>query len=202
MSELVDVDPAKIFSQLESEKQLVDIVDVNPKIIDESEKRISDIVNITPLTFIEIVKSTLLNEETKNKISIKLTPEIINIINKIISLTPDTLNDIEKAAIEIIKDGKIDTNDIPQFIIVVQKIYQIVYNIKDIKIDAKKRSEFTATFLKFVIHLLVQERKIKIDNDKQEEFLKSCDILIDSCVGLLSFPKSLKTKGCLKKFFG
>jgi hypothetical protein len=123
-------------------------------------------------------------------------------INKIISLTPDTLKDIEGAALQIIKDSKIDTNDIPQFIVVVQRIYQVIYSFKDTKIVAKKRSEFTATILKFIIHLLVQERKIKIDNDKQEEFLKNCDILIDSCIGLLSFPKSLKTKGCIKKIFG
>jgi hypothetical protein len=185
MSETIGLEPTNIISQSETENQKNYIVlDINPK------------------NFVEIIKSTLLNEETKNKISIKLTPEIINIINKIISLTPDTFNDIEKAAVQIIKDGKIDSNDIPQFIVVVQRIYQVVYSFKDTKIDAKKRSEFTATILKFVIHLLVQERKIKIDNDKQEEFLKNCDILIDSCIGLLSFPKSLKTKGCLKKIFG
>ena len=160
------------------------------------------VLDVNPKIFVEILKSTLLNEETKNKIAIKLTPEIINIINKIISLTPDTFNDIENATVQIIKDGKIDSNDIPQLIVVVQRIYQVVYSFKDTKIDAKKRSEFTATILKFIIHLLVQERKIKIEQDKQVEFLKNVDILIDSCIGLLSFPKSLKTKGCIKKLFG
>lgn len=195
MSELVDVNPAKIFSQLESENTKSDV-------ILESEKQISDVVNISPITFIELLKITLINDETKNKISIKLNPEMMNIVNKIISLTPNTLNDIESAVIQIIKDGKIDSNDIPQFIIVVQKLYEVIYSLKESKIDGKKRSEFTATVLKFIVHLLVLERKIKIDEDKQEAFLKNCDILIDSCVGLLSFPKSLKTKGCIKRIFG
>lgn len=195
MSELVDVNPAKIFSQLESENTKSDV-------ILESEKQISDVVNISPITFIELLKITLINDETKNKITIKLNPEMMNIVNKIISLTPNTLNDIESAVIQIIKDGKIDSNDIPQFIIVVQKLYEVIYSLKESKIDGKKRSEFTATVLKFIVHLLVLERKIKIDEDKQEAFLKNCDILIDSCVGLLSFPKSLKTKGCIKRIFG
>ena len=160
------------------------------------------VLEIVEKNLIDIIKTTLLSDEIKNKINIKLTPEIISIINKIVSLTPDTLTDIEKASIEIVKDGKIDSNDIPQFIILVQRIYQLIYSFKDTKIDAKKRSEFTATVLKFIVHLLVLERKIKIADDKQADFLKNCDILIDSCVGLLSFPKSLKTKGCLKKIFG
>ena len=185
MSETIGLEPSNVVSQSESENEKKYIVlDVNPKNI------------------VEIIKSTLINEEIKNKISIKLTPEIICVINKIISLTPDTLNDIEISALQIIKDGKIDSNDIPQFIVVVQRIYQVIYNFKDTKIDAKKRSELTATLLKFIIHLLVLERKIKIDQDKQEDLLKNCDILIYSCVGLLGFPKSLKTKGCIKKLFG
>lgn len=159
-------------------------------------------IDIIQKSFIDILKNAILNDEIKQKISIKLTTDMINVINKIISLTPNILSDIEKSAIEIIKDGKIDSKDIPQFINIVQKIYQVIYSLKDIKLDAKKRYELTTTTLKFMIHLLVIERKIKIDIDKQEEFLKNCDTLIDSCIGLLSFSKSLKTKGCLNKLFG
>jgi len=68
------------------------------------------------------------------------------------------------------------------------------------KLDAKKRLELTNSILKFLIHLLVIERKIPIEDDKQTEFLNDCDILIDSCIGLLSLPKSLKPKKCLKMF--
>ena len=168
-------------------------------IIDSS--NVSIPIDIVEKTFIDILKDTLLNDEIKNKISIKLTPEVLNVINKIISLTPNTLTDIEQAAIEIIKDGKIDSKDIPQFIIFVQRIYQVIYNLKEIKIDSLKRTEFTSSILKFIVHLLILEKKVKIDDDKKEEFLKNCDVLIDSCVGLLSFPKSLKTNGCFKKLF-
>jgi hypothetical protein len=62
--------------------------------------------------------------------------------------------------------------------------------------------EITSKILKYIVHLLILERKIKVTDEQQPEFLKESDALIDACVGLLSFPKSIKTKGCLKKFFG
>lgn len=162
------------------------------------------IVNIVEETFIDLVKKSLENEDMKKKITITLTPEIISIINNIISLTPNTLTDIEKATIEIIKDGKIDSKDIPNLIVVVQKIYQFIYSLKSMKLDAKKRAHITAELLKYLIHLLVLERKIKIDEDSEKilEFYTQINALIDSCIGLLSYSKSLKTKGCLKKLLG
>ena len=124
------------------------------------------------------------------------------IVKKILSTSPDCFNDIEKAVNEIIKDGKIDSKDIPQFSIAVQKLYQIIYILKEIKLDSKKRSEITSTVLKYIIHLLIIERKIQIEEDKEAQLLTDCDTLIDTCIGLLSFPKSIKTKGCLKRLFG
>jgi|LakMenEpi03Aug12_release.lakeMendotaPanAssembly.Ray.scaffolds.fasta_scaffold578321_1 hypothetical protein len=163
------------------------------------------VVEVIEKTFIDIVEKSLTSLIIRDKLmktQVNLTPELIEIIKKILSATPECFNDIEKAVNEIIKDGKIDSKDIPQFIVVVQKLYQIIYSLKDAKFDAKKRSEFTASVLKFIVHLLVIERKIKIDEDKEAQFLTDCDALIDACIGLLSFPKSIKTKGCLKKLFG
>ena len=159
------------------------------------------ISNIVEQTFIDLVKKTLENEEIKKKISIQLTPEVTSVINNIISLTPNTLTDIEKAISEIVKDGRIDSKDVPNLIVVVQKIYQSIYSLKNVKFDAKKRAEITSTSLKYLIHLLVLERKIKIEDDKQAEFLALTDALIDSCISLLSFSKSLKRNVCFKKLF-
>lgn len=163
------------------------------------------VIEAVEQTFLNIVEQSLTSLIIRDKLmktQVNLTPELIEIIKKILSATPECFNDIEKAVNEIIKDGKIDSKDIPQFIVVVQKIYQIIYSLKDIKFDAKNRSEFTASVLKFIVHLLVLERKIKIEEEKEAQFLTDCDALIDACIGLLSFPKSIKTKGCLKKLFG
>jgi hypothetical protein len=164
---------------------------------------VSDVVsNIVEQTFVDLVKKSLENEETKKQISISLMPEVISVINNIISLSPKTLTDIEKIATEIIKDSKIDSKDIPNLIILIQNIYQFIYSLKNAKFDTKKRAEITSNTLKYIIHLLVLERKIKIEEDNQESFFVQTDLLIDACIGLLSYSKTLQTKGCLKKLFG
>ena len=78
------------------------------------------IENVVEKLLIDLVKKSLNNEELKNKISIKLTPEVIKTINNIISVSPNTFADIEKGIQQVIKDGKIDSNDIPQLIIIIQ----------------------------------------------------------------------------------
>lgn len=180
------------------EKPIVDTTSPSP-ILENSSVVETTVSNIVEQTLVELVKKSLENEDMKNKITIQLSSEVINVINNIISLTPEVMIDIEKAILEIIKDGKIDSNDIPNLIVVIQRIYLLIYSYKNVKLDAKKRTFITATSLKYIIHLLVLERKIKIDEDRQADFFTQIDILIESCVGLLSYSKSLKTKGCLKK---
>jgi len=153
-------------------------------------------------TLVELLKKSLENGDVKNKLYISLTPEVTSVINNIVTLTPDTFNDIEKAIIEVIKDGKIDSKDIPNLIIIVQKLYQVIYSLKTIKVDSKKRADVAASLLKYIINILVVERIIKIDEEKQSEFYVQVNALIDSCISLLNFSKSIKTKGCLKRIFG
>lgn len=160
-----------------------------------------DPVVIIQKTFVDLVKKSIETEEIKEKISIKLTPDAVNIINNIISVSPNTLIDVENSMSEVIKDSKIDSNDIPNLIIVIQRIYQFIYSLKNIKIESKKRAELTSLSLKYIIHLLVHEEIIKIDEEKRVEFLDKTNILVESCVGLLIFPKTIKIKNCFKKMF-
>jgi hypothetical protein len=160
---------------------------------------VSDIIE---QTLVDLVKKYIENEDMKKLISISLTPEVTNIINNIISKSPNTLTDIEKTADEIIKDSKIDSKNIPNLIVIIQTIYQFIYYSKSVKLDTKNRAHVTATTLKFIIHLFVLEKRIKIEEDKQAEFFTQTDLLIDSCIGLLSFSKTLKTKGWFKSIFG
>jgi len=174
----------------------------NSSFIYDSEPASNIVSVIIEQTLVDLVKKSLENEEMKKQISIQLTSEITSVINNIISLSPNTLTDIEKAAVEIIKDNKIDSKDVPNLIVIIQRIYQVIYSLKTQKLNTKKRAEITSTVLKYIIHLLVLERKIKVDEDKQSEFFTQTDLLIDSCIGLLSYSNSLKIKGCFKKLFG
>jgi hypothetical protein len=156
----------------------------------------------TVQTIVDLVKISIEDEKLNNKIKIELTPEVKNILVKMISITPNTLVDLEKATIEIIKDGKIDSKDIPNLVIVIQQIYQFIYSLKNGKLDANKIADVTSNSLKYFIHLLVLLDKIKIKEENIDSYLTQIYTLIDSCIGLLTYSKSIKTKGCLKKIFG
>ena len=147
-------------------------------------------------TFVDIVKIFI------DKKSILITTQATDVINKIIDMTPNTLNDFEKAMVEVIKDGKIDSKDIPYLINIVQRIYEFIYSLKNMKFDIKKRADIVGEILKFIVQILVTEKKIKIDEDKQREFYLLINALIDSCVGLLYYSQSLKTPKCFKRIFG
>ena len=159
------------------------------------------VVNVIEETLVEFIKKSIENDDINNKISIKLTPETITIIKNIIKVSPSSFLDIEKGINEVIKDGKINSKDIPQLIIIIQVLYRQFYSLQHVALDSVKRSELVSSVLKYIIRLMVLERKIKVEKENEEEFYKETDILIDSCVSLLSFQKSIKTKGCIKRFF-
>jgi len=188
---------------IHSEEQ-TDEIKVDETKVDETKVDDEELPDFTDKSlaeiFLYIVKKNI--EEKKDtkkyykKIGIHLSKQVVEIINKIIDKTPSLLSEIEKAIIEVIKDNKIDTNDIPEFIIIIQILYGILYNLKDIVIDDNKRTEICATILKFIIHTLVEERKISIEDNKKVDFLNQFDKLIDSCVSLLKFQAILKPKLC------
>jgi hypothetical protein len=178
-------------SNIDNNNPTTVVVDTNENIIPE----------IIEETLVDLVKKSLENEDMKKQFSITLTNETERIINNIISLNPNILQDIEKPVSEIIKDGNIDSKDIPNLVIVIQTIYKYIYSLKEIKLDTQKRADVTASMLKFILHVLVVERIIEIEKGKQVEFFKQTDLLIDSCIGLLSYSKTLKNKGCFKKIF-
>jgi hypothetical protein len=164
-----------------------------PKLFDIS---LNVIVKIVEENLVDLVKKYIEDEDMKKKISIPLTPEITNVINNIISITPNTLNDIEKVVVEIVKDDRIDSKDVPNLIIVIQRLYQFIYSLKNLKFDAKKRAEITCDSLKYLLHIFVIENKIKIEEMKQPEFLTQTNDLIDACTSLLNFSKAIKSRSC------
>jgi len=177
------------------------ILDLSDNIIDLSDNIVDLSNNILEQTLIDLLKIAIINSDIKDKISIKLTPDNINVINNIITLSPNSFKDINKSINRIIVDSKIDSKDIPSLLLIIQVLYRLIYSLKNVKMDGKKRAESTSTILKFIIHLLVLERKIVIDDDKQDIFFSDVDMLIDTSSELLSLSKSLKTNGCLKKMF-
>lgn len=173
---------------------VVTSVEETPTTLEETIVEETIVEQVLIETFVDVVKKLI---ETDDKIKINLTPEVKIVLNNMISLTPNTLNDIEKALTEIVKDNKIDSVDIPNLIIVIQRVYQFIYSLKSVKFNSKKRSEITCILLKYIIHIWALSN---ISEDKRELFLVQTNALVDSCSNLLSFSKTIKTPGCLKLF--
>ena len=158
-------------------------------------------VGVEVITFADLL-CDMLKSDTKTNEILLLGDEALVIILKLLENSPDYFNDIELALAKIIKDNKIDTSDIPSIIVLIQKLYELIYKLKGIKIDSKKRCEICASILKFLFRTLVEYEKIELSEEEKDEFLSKIDILIDSFIGLVRLPKELKTRGCIHSIFG
>ena len=197
MSE-TEVNIEEVKTQVEEVKTQVEekVEEVEEKIAEKVEEVILDFTNKTiPEMFLLILKQQENNIYCK-KIGITITKDVNEIITKIIELNPQLLIDIEKSIQNVLKDGKIDSNDIPEFILIIQILYERLYNNKSLKITNKNIIETCATIVKFVIRTLIEERKIEIDIEKKPLFIEQLDKLIDSCMCLLNFDNVLMPKGC------
>jgi hypothetical protein len=159
------------------------------------------VVSLETLTFVQVLFK-ILKSEMKNSNGITISSEVKSIILKLLETEPNYFNDIEKTLVEIIKDNKINTNDIPNIITLIQKLYELLYKLKDPKMDGKNRCEVCSSIIKFLIRVLIEERIIKIDDEHKIEFKNDIYKLIDSFIGLVRLPKELKNKNCIQMIFG
>jgi hypothetical protein len=161
------------------------------EIKEEIREKIDEVIAVQiPVNLVDLVK-----EEIKQKTHI-LNKEYIDILNSLVGKSPKLLNDIEKAMFEIMKDGKIDSNDIPFLITIIQKLYEFLFSLKIKNMSTEKRAAICAEIIKFIVHVLIKERRIKVDPNKQEAFLSQFNALMDSCISLLSLQSELISRGC------
>jgi hypothetical protein len=172
-------------------EEIVIGVELNIKeaeILDLSQKSLTEI-------FLENIK--LYNENNLvainyfNKIGVVIKKNTIDIIQKIINDNPTLFNEIETGVLEILKDNKIDSSDIPQFILIVQILYERIYTQKNI-INSEKHVGICLDILKIIVRILVKERNI-FDKEKKIDYIFQLDKLIESCISLLNYQNVLRT---------
>jgi len=167
------------------------IEEIKEEIIEEIKEKIDEVITVQiPVNLVDLVK-----EEIKQKSHI-LNKEYIDILNSLVGKSPKLLNDIEKSMFEIMKDGKIDSNDIPYLITIIQKLYEFLFSLKIKNIQTEKRAAICAEIIKFIVHVLIKERRIKVDPNKQQVFLSQFNALMDSCISLLSLQSGLISRSC------
>jgi hypothetical protein len=176
----------EIIVNQETVEPILDTNKIIEEVKEEIREKIDEVITVQiPVNLVDLVK-----EEIKQKAHI-LNKEYIDILNSLVGKSPKLLNDIEKSMFEIMKDGKIDSNDIPYLITIIQKLYEFLFSLKIKNIQTEKRAAICAEIIKFIVQVLIKERRIKVDINKQDVFLSQFNALMDSCISLLSLQSGL-----------
>ena len=173
---------------------------VQEQVIEQVANAKDAIIEMATKSLAETVMSAL--KPGGKDLKIVISKSASNMITSIASSSPAVLDDIKKSLLEVIKDNKIDSSDIPHLISIIQSLYEIVCNLKEFHLDSQSRASICAEVLKFISHYLILDDQLSIDKLDQMMFLNQIDTLIDSCAGLLSFSSAIKIEGnCLFPFF-
>jgi hypothetical protein len=129
-----------------------------------------------------------------------ISKDASNIISTVAASRPAILDDIKKSLVEVTRDNKVNSTDIPQFIAMFQSLHDFVCSLKEFKPDIQSKAEICATVFKIITHFLILDDQICADNADKTLLLTQLDDLIDSGVDLLTHVPTIKLKGCFFSF--
>ena len=138
------------------------------------------VIEITKLTFSQLVES-FLNENKLHTLSMTVSPEIQKYLLLLCKEKSGFFSDVEISLNKIILDNKIDTKDIPEIILLVAKVYEII--TADTTVSTKVVSkvdpyELIKTILNIVFTLYIETNKVQ-NKQLATELLKIIDVSID-----------------------
>ena len=157
-------------------------------------------VQVEILTLIQLLTNVTNPEASVNKYNLKIDESAKQVLLAVIKAHPNFFSEVEIILVNITQDNKIDSADIPNIIVLIQKLYILMVDLKSIKLNTVACSETCGSIIKIIIHVLVEEGVVKITTDNKEVFLANVDKLVDACVNLLKFTTQLKPKNCLHFF--
>jgi len=149
-------------------------------------------------TFVQTLKLILSTSAFQDKYNVKLNPEIMSTLNEILNINPNYFNSVETLFLEIINNKVINPANIPEIIILVKKLYEILYNIniKDVKEGVCINT--CVTIFKFIVNVLIIDN-IE-DNEESALLIFTIDTVINSCAELITIRKVLKNINSSKLF--
>jgi hypothetical protein len=199
MSDIVEKTMENILTKIEEikaeeEKSQDPIVDVKDAVKDVI---LTDVmIDVAKITFSQILENFLnQNNDKLDTLSIKISPEMQKYFLLLCKEKSDFFVDIDASLKKIILDDKIDTKDIPEIIILVTKVYEIIKSDKAVpKVDPY---ELIKTLLNMVFTLYIETNKVQ-NKELAADLLKIIGVAID-----LIKLKAIKPPkiGCLSKLF-
>ena len=212
MTTLNTAEEEKIIEQEQDFQSIViDEIVVDEIVVDVSESNNDNVINENVINENVIVNENVINEnvivnESKNNLTIilldsleknlgniSLSPTEINMLKEFLSISPSSVEDINKCILEIIKDGKIDAMDIPSFLTIVKDIY--ILSHKKITIKVSDLIETIGKLIKFIIQVVLVQ-----NNLATTELIQSLNGLIDITIDMIKFNPVIKSKTCFFRF--
>ena len=176
----IDTEMIKLETFPEETKSLLEEVDNK----NSTEKEEQIIIK----TFLNLFESFITKEENNlHKYSVKLTPDIQKYFLLLCKETPDLFGSLEESLKKIIQDNLINTKDIPEILIVVSKVYQVINEKKPILDLNPYELLKTLLQLAFIVY---------IDNNKVENPQLLDDLLkiIEASINLIKLVPFLPKK--------
>jgi hypothetical protein len=132
----------------------------------------------------------ILESSDLSKYSVQLDPELIKLLLNVLKSNPEYFNSLETTLLVILNSGKIDISSIPNIIVLIKELYQILYNLNVQDIKKGLNISSCELILKFVINVVLEDR---ISNETERtELLNAVNGIINLGIELISIRKVLK----------
>jgi hypothetical protein len=150
---------------------------------------------------IELVdyKNITINSNLIDLFSMDVNEKIINIMIELSIKKIKYYKNIENTLLEIIHNDNIDIYKIPELLILINKTYLILKELK-IKMNKNKRITYSGDIIKLFLILLINKGKIISNNDLIDNY----NSVIDTAIELMKLPlykNKISLKQKIKKFF-
>jgi len=140
-------------------------------------------------TFVQTLQ-LILESSDLSKYSIQLDPELIKLLLNVLKSNPEYFNSLETTLLVILNSGKIDISSIPNIIVLIKELYQILYNLNVQDIKKGLNISSCELILKFVINVVLEDRIA--DETERTELLTAVNGIIALGIELISIRKVLK----------
>ena len=159
------------------------------------------------INLITLLQGYITSETTVSNISFQLNAEKSSFFLQLMKQFPEFFRDMEDTLKNIVQDNVIDSKDIPQIIILIKKLYELMHKLRDTTITPNQIAEFSSYIVKMIIYICVAEKIIKVEDANKEYFFETVNNVIVSCLELLQLAEqasqltSVANKNCFSFFF-
>lgn len=148
-------------------------------------------VEVEPIVEEDPVKIIMQQLLAFQLVSVVLTEKEMMIIKIIVQQSPSMIQEINQCVLGIVKDGKIDSNDIPSFIKLIKSLYVFCHENHNIKININEIAKMIGPIVKYIVHIVLSK-----NGKSTPELIKCCDSLIDISVEMIQLQSNMRTKIC------